>query len=199
MIDSYCEGGWSISIHASARDATNKDRGAGSAKGFQSTHPRGMRLGRDPRGLPHRRFQSTHPRGMRPNKHRCRNNMDYFNPRIREGCDIRFCIAVLANLYFNPRIREGCDGDVPIPLPMRAHFNPRIREGCDTSHISCDHFSSDFNPRIREGCDATKIAVLDRQKDFNPRIREGCDCARLSPTLPCWISIHASARDATSS
>ena len=33
----------------------------------------------------------------------------YFNPRTREGCDIKWsCIKEGLN-YFNPRTREGCD------------------------------------------------------------------------------------------
>ena len=102
-----------ISIHASARDATASSaiiretcrnfnpriregcdyvctRWSMMTAKFQSTHPRGMRLFHL---FIHYfcvfKFQSTHPRGMRH-----LHNIPY----------------LLLRPYFNPRIREGCDG-----------------------------------------------------------------------------------------
>jgi len=77
----------SISIHASARDATNFDRCTSGIHRFQSTHPRGMRPGT----------------GMYP------NSVYDFNPRIREGCDNFRSTGAFHVPNFNPRIREGCD------------------------------------------------------------------------------------------
>ena len=36
-------------------------------------------------------------------------NLENFNPRIREGCDEKALAFSLALGNFNPRIREGCD------------------------------------------------------------------------------------------
>ncbi len=75
-----------------------------------------------------------------------------FNPRTREGCDIRCGIDPKQLNCFNPRTREGCDLErtsliqrigVSIHAPARGAtafafqiqkeycFNPRTREGCD--------------------------------------------------------------------
>ena len=58
---------------------------------------------------------------------------------------------------FNPRTREGCDLRLRKRWEMiRDDFNPRNREGCDVFRrhlerfvVECGH----FNPRTREGCD----------------------------------------------
>ena len=55
-----------ISIHASAWDATVVATTILlGTEGFQSTHPRGMRLIRAGMNQSFQKFQSTHPRGMR--------------------------------------------------------------------------------------------------------------------------------------
>ena len=57
----------------------------------------------------------------------------HFNPRLREGGDIRFGFTKKRVLHFNPRLREGGDViSVCMCLCMR-HFNPRLREGGDVA------------------------------------------------------------------
>mgnify|MGYP007011675766 CR=1 FL=1 len=78
-----------ISIHAAARAATWEKRICVVTCRFQSTQPRGLRRAWQ---VPHTagsRFQSTQPRGLRLCGIRSDNILTYFNPRSREGCDLR--------------------------------------------------------------------------------------------------------------
>ena len=56
-----------------------------------------------------------------------------FNPRTREGCDLRTLeYQGFRGMRFNPRTREGCDrrpGELFLSIDS---FNPRTREGCDS-------------------------------------------------------------------
>ena len=56
-----------------------------------------------------------------------------------------------------------------------------------------------FNPRLREGGDILPNPASDILPDFNPRLREGGDADAPNAVLTqIFISIHASAREATS-
>ena len=55
----------------------------------------------------------------------------------------------------------------------------------------------DFNPRLREGGDARYTMQGYGFNDFNPRLREGGDAAIHTDADGEPISIHASAREAT--
>ena len=68
---------------------------------FQSTHPRGVRLPLGVYGFVWSRFQSTHPRGVRPGASGLRHT-------YRRG--------------FNPRTRVGCDARPPMRKPNRTRF-----------------------------------------------------------------------------
>ena len=76
-----------ISIHASAWDATKWLNMHLGQFGFQSTHPRGMRLAAAITDKLVVLFQSTHPRGMRLTILLIICDPSDFNPRIRVGCD----------------------------------------------------------------------------------------------------------------
>ena len=56
----------------------------------------------------------------------------------------------------------------------------------------------DFNPRLREGGDIICIVGNSCIVNFNPRLREGGDFSSLSSVDGETISIHASAKEATS-
>ncbi len=57
-----------------------------------------------------------------------------------------------------------------------------------------------FNPRFREGSDTAETGIYHRMQYFNPRFREGSDALLVGRKYQyCWISIHASAREATPS
>ncbi len=79
--------------------------------GFQSTLPRGERLGDRTGGHLHRDF----------------------NPRSREGSDIHSRIHIKSNSNFNPRSREGSDQKYTKSIFYCSNFNPRSREGSDDS------------------------------------------------------------------
>ncbi len=57
-------------------------------------------------------------------------------------------------LDFNPRTREGCDVRYKNGKEWRQYFNPRTREGCDIISNPTKTGETDFNPRTREGCDS---------------------------------------------
>ena len=78
-----------VSIHAPAWGATRRSRPRPTpSRLFQSTHPRGVRLGKTAHSIvPSRRF----------------------NPRTRVGCDKRPLPLTVRQNSFNPRTRVGCD------------------------------------------------------------------------------------------
>ena len=86
-----------ISIHAPARGATSRSI-----------------------SLPKRSiFQSTHPRGVRPKRHCARRyGIRNFNPRTREGCDIRGHGAISAETTFQSTHPRGVRHNV-LPRPRR--------------------------------------------------------------------------------
>ena len=76
--------------------------------GFQSTHPRGVRLGAEQNIYTEEIiFQSTHPRGVRRRPSALQKLQRNFNPRTREGCDF--------NVY-NP---YNVEGGISIHAPAR--------------------------------------------------------------------------------
>ena len=54
-----------------------------------------------------------------------------FNPRSREGSDLKTVYHTLQKIYFNPRSREGSDPTQSSISAGHLHFNPRSREGSD--------------------------------------------------------------------
>ena len=136
-IDKLMESKNQISIHVPAWGTTDCriDRGKGKT-GFQSTFPRGERLG----GLcflyAGYQFQSTFPRGERPLSPQC-------NPRH--------------NPDFNPRSRVGNDTLPVNTLGMRQDFNPRSRVGNDIGRVKTFSDQFDFNPRSRVGNDGVTM------------------------------------------
>ena len=56
---------------------------------------------------------------------------DDFNPRSREGSDIRRLLRRIYRAHFNPRSREGSDGNIMFIQIVHLYFNPRSREGSD--------------------------------------------------------------------
>ena len=166
-------------------------------------------------------FQSTHPRGVRPREAIAVHSLfQNFNPRTRVGCDIGYVIFHSKKTHFNPRTRVGCDprrshpipGAVEIsihapawgatfrPAPLRTfpaefqsthlrgvrpdrlrgkavenYFNPRTRVGCDFMASGFSDLGGDFNPRTRVGCDLPYRVYFFGSVYFNPRTRVGCD------------------------
>ena len=87
--------------------------------------------------------------------HSILNFLAYFNPRSREGSDIRVSMySRYFSKYFNPRSREGSDAVKQLRKRHKLHFNPRSREGSDLVRNTAGLYSDYFNPRSREGSDA---------------------------------------------
>ena len=105
--------------------------------GFQSTHPRGVRLTIQTLSVGEENFnprthvgcdwnincdwsalggefQSTHPRGVRRRCCPCWYLTRYFNPRTHVGCDARPSYTYIRVAYFNPRTHVGCDTNTEI-------------------------------------------------------------------------------------
>ncbi len=167
-------------------------------------------------------FQSTPPRGRRRSTiMRQRKSSTYFNPRLREGGDQRTLqltgkgyrfqstpprgrrrkavpAGTVGRIDFNPRLREGGDdGRFTGPADI-ANFNPRLREGGDRDADGSHGRNIYFNPRLREGGDGRNRGRLCGGRNFNPRLREGGDEPHPFTATFRSISIHASAREATS-
>ena len=120
-----------ISIHASAKEATD----------FVNTN------------LSPGKFQSTPPRRRR----RCFKCIGWqrhnFNPRLREGGDFVFLHQLHHLLKFQstpPRRRRL---RVNFADVFHDDFNPRLREGGDRHTTFYKTKEDDFNPRLREGGD----------------------------------------------
>ena len=127
-----------VSIHASARDATScaKPPYPYFPK-FQSTRPRGTRLVPQAPIFTARMFQSTRPRGTRPGSGVRLADRRGFNPRVRAGRDLRLPSAARCLFGFNPRVRAGRDRRFLSRCWERIGFNPRVRAGRDrTTAIS---------------------------------------------------------------
>ena len=63
--------------------------------------------------------------------------------------------------HFNPRSREGSDIRKSQANTARTDFNPRSREGSDPNRSGFSYLSTNFNPRSREGSDIwIKSALL---------------------------------------
>ena len=144
---------------------------------FQSTPPRGRRQRVRYLIIDIVTFQSTPPRGRRLTAADCiRCPQIYFNPRLREGGDT------------HPHYR--------MPVYRAISIHASAREATDNEAVHSPH-KKDFNPRLREGGDKPVKSNRALQRYFNPRLREGGDDAPNAVLTQIFISIHASAREAT--
>ncbi len=121
-----------ISIHAPTWGATSFAPHCEPLDEFQSTHPRGVRLGLSDEDVMRFKFQSTHPRGVRLNVTNKQDTIGLFQSTHPRG--VR---PLLSNLrgswkYFNPRTHVGCDCWELSGASRHSDFNPRTHVGCDT-------------------------------------------------------------------
>ena len=190
---------------------------------FQSTHPRGMRRETGPH--PALKFivsihasarDATHIMGLVTGTHH------RFNPRIREGCDVMhreldraFGVSIHASARDATSLTSSSHSPSSLfqsthPRGMRLKrvgvggrgligFNPRIREGCDRSGSYLTVTELRFQSTHPRGMRRRQCRRLSAPRQgFNPRIREGCDgVSREETVVVNVVSIHASARDAT--
>ena len=182
---------WTVSIHASAWEATV------SLSVFQSTPPHGRRrfamLGRRRCPTRSRVFQSTPPHGRR------RGTTVWFQSTPPHRPDARFQSTSWEAFQstpphgrrrapgFNPRLRMG-------GRPLRFQSTPPHGRRLGTRHT--------YDAIVHVSIHASAWEGLQREKRgqfhcFNPRLRMGGDIRR-TPHCPRWcVSIHASAWEAT--
>ena len=191
--------------------------------GFQSTHPRGVRLSNLQQIVREHTISIHAPaRGATITVDDAGNVMYNFNPRTREGCDVDDSASAAASipisihapargatvlsprekrkiLNFNPRTREGCD-DYPQNFQMYATIfqstHPRgVRLQSDLKVIAPPGFQSTHPRGVRPSSIVPASSALIY---FNPRTREGCDLRTPNTSSDLiTISIHAPARGAT--
>ena len=94
-----------------------------------------------------------------------------------------------------PRRRRRWIGGNPARTLTFQSTPPRRRRRLN---LTTKRLIFDFNPRLREGGDSSDDFFSSNCKNFNPRLREGGDEYFLPPfPFLCFISIHASAKEAT--
>ena len=170
--------------------------------GFQSTRPRGARLGFDKESDELKMFQSTRPRGARRRAGVPVAPAQRFNPRAREGRDaFQFEFGAFADdvsihapargattfistgrnsIAFQSTRPRGARRTSLYLQRRRQRFNPRAREGRDRCVFVTFADPKSFNPRAREGRDISPADFRCAHAGFNPRAREGRDNALTS-------------------
>ena len=191
-----------VSIHASAREATQTRASAAVHHLFQSTPPRGRRpagASGAPRG---RVFQSTPPRGRRPSMQAQARMASYsFNPRLRAGGDCRWTggrpppekVSIHASareatsMMMPSNVSSGFQSTPPRgrrrppssgrPCRRRVSIHASAREA--TRRRATGHLRRErFNPRLRAGGDPSRPSPRATRTSFNPRLRAGGDAVR---------------------
>ena len=122
---------------------------------FQSTHPRGVRLGSP--NLPNLSevFQSTHPRGVRPTAPDAARCLKNFNPRTHVGCDISGLYSGLVALLFqstHPRGVRLASLETSLTSPKFQSTHPRgVRHSITLRTFFEQTFQSTHPRGVRRG------------------------------------------------
>ena len=128
-----------------------------------------------------------------------RKPFKFFNPRLREGGDLKIWRLCIMHQIFNPRLREGGDECFSIRQRKQYIFNPRLREGGDVPFAffaKCLLFSIHASAKEATNNNSEKrvtlifsihasakeatclgVTVSNISHLFNPRLREGGDKA----------------------
>ena len=186
-----------ISIHASAKEATKSTTATTAAKKI-SIHASAKEATVYNGTIDWKKvkFQSTPPR-------RRRLFLDiivtivynYFNPRLREGGDFKPCTPSLSTLFQSTPPRRRRLEAIANSLE-HIDFNPRLREGGDIpdEYMTCTVSFQSTPPRRRRRYEKYQCYIA---INFNPRLREGGDTDQAALGRALAISIHASAKEAT--
>ena len=122
---------FTISIHASAREATTRTFMTLIMQEFQSTPPRGRR---PDIAIDKYYFVNFNPR-LREGGNRCNAasgiQSDYFNPRLREGGDSLLFVLAITIIEFQSTPPRGRRLALQLTIYLLKYFNPRLREGGD--------------------------------------------------------------------
>ena len=133
-----CIGRLAISIHAPAKGATGAQCFVSAAAEFQSTLPRRERpaAARDYRAWVeisiHAPAKGATHRGPRRQIRRAD-----FNPRSREGSDVRCSVFTSWHLHFNPRSREGSDTAATCAAVLAAISIHAPAKGATIPYVVC--------------------------------------------------------------
>ena len=217
---------YDVSIHAPAWGATPCCRSSiRRPPWFQSTHPRGVRLG-GPAGhaplgrrvsihapawgatpapretlSPQMQFQSTHPRGVRlggPAGHApLGRRVSIHAPAWGATPAPRETLS--PQMQFQSTHPRGVRRPPRARAGGRVGFNPRTRVGCDlrfnVAPMQRDEFQSTHPRGVRPGAAHARRGCC---PGFNPRTRVGCDIPdSTAPATDTEVSIHAPAWGAT--
>ena len=164
-------------------------------------------------------FQSTHPRGVRPDWLGGAEVCSSFNPRTREGCDMKLFNFVYRDLFqsTHPRGVRRREQDslqrrrkVSIHAPARGatreqdslqrrrkvSIHAPARGATDFKKIGWRR--KEFQSTHPRGVRPTRNGPKHPSWSFNPRTREGCDLdSNGIGKVIDGVSIHAPARGAT--
>ena len=102
-------------------------------KGFQSTHPHGVRLSANGDGLVATKFQSTHPHGVRPRTSRRLRKSVEFQSTHPHGVRPRTSRRLRKSVEFQSTHPHGVRRLPNFRAAARRSFNPRTHTGCDES------------------------------------------------------------------
>ena len=167
---------WLVSIHALTRSATES-------------------AGQEPK----RRTVSIHAltRSATFVSHVEGREVEGFNPRTHEECDLWLIRSYQRRVSFNPRTHEECDkvkeGFVRRLILFQSTHSRGVRLTMSRSAAVFEAFQSTHSRGVRP----LNARFTSAQKCFNPRTHEECDYARLVRTQQITVSIHALTRSAT--
>jgi len=140
-----------VSIHAPARGATMISSSLTCRLLFQSTHPRGVRRhSMRPDAQYNWSFQSTHPRGVRLAQYDYSQHICRFNPRTREGCDVRTPSAINSDIRFqstHPRGVRPFAAPIHLAPPMFQSTHPRGVRPAAWRFSDCSDVFQSTHPR----------------------------------------------------
>ena len=123
-----------ISIHAPTRGATRSRTRCCTSCGFQSTHPRGVRLCVTAQRTGRLVFQSTHPRGCDPDIRSDTCNWKVISIHAPTRGATLFILPSWS--FWIISIHAPTRGATLYTAPFGTHlqnFNPRTHEGCDST------------------------------------------------------------------
>ena len=127
-------------------------------------------------GIPSKKqFQSTPPRRRRQENYWWQKDLWYFNPRLREGGDVKALRKKIEDSDFNPRLREGGDTVILLTLTclrISIHASEKEATAAQSRRKAWDYQFQSTPPRRR------------RRYPLWPKAKIG-------------ISIHASEKEAT--
>ena len=189
----------SVSIHASAREATRGAHDADPEVEFQSTPPHGRRRERLERDPAERKFQSTPPHGRRldASQYMAMPLVFQSTPPHGRRRHTSFGWVPTNKVSIHASAREATASPISVGLIL-ASFNPRLRTGGDPGGhpdiLAVQPVS--IHASAREATGGRCPAGSQLSVSIHASAREATN-GRLTFAFKQGVSIHASAREAT--